>query len=78
MKEFLYCASCPVRLKLSIFGIQKLVLHQNGVEFNQQSIGDIRISLATLYDIIRRRATESKFLVSLQTDKVMYGGRHAA
>ena len=34
-------------LKLSIFVAQRLALHQNGVEFCQLSIGDIRISLAT-------------------------------
>ena len=31
-------------LKWSIFVVQRLALHQNGVEFRQQSIGDIRIS----------------------------------
>ena len=35
-------------LKPSIFVVQKLVLHENMIEFFQQSIGDIRISLATL------------------------------
>ena len=34
-------------LKSSIFVVQKLALHQNGVEFCQQSIGNIRISPAT-------------------------------
>ena len=38
-------------LKLSIFVVQKLALHQNGVQFRQQSIGDIRGSVATLYDL---------------------------
>ena len=33
-------------LKWKIFVVQKLVLHQNGVELCQQSIGDIRISPA--------------------------------
>ena len=42
-------------LKLSIFVAQRLALYQNGVEFRQLSIGDIRISLATLYDVVRRR-----------------------
>ena len=69
-------------LKLSIFVVQKLALHQNGVEFRQQSIGDIRSSVATLYDVVRRRATESKVLVYIlthsRTHKVTYGGRHAA
>ena len=39
-------------LKLSIFVIQKLALHQNGVEFRQQSIGDVRISRATSYNVV--------------------------
>ena len=47
-------------LKSPIFVIQKLALHENGVEFHQQSIGDIRISLATFYDVVRRRKMESK------------------
>ena len=42
-------------LKLSIFVAQRLALHQNGVEFYQLSIGDIRISLAKTYDVVRRR-----------------------
>ena len=42
-------------LKLSIFVAQRLALHQNGVEFCQLSIGDTRISLATSYDVVRRR-----------------------
>ena len=33
-------------LELSIFIVQKLALHQNGVEFRHQSIGDIRIGPA--------------------------------
>ena len=40
-------------LKSSIFVVLKLALHQNGVEFRQQSIGDIRSSVATLYDAVR-------------------------
>ena len=65
-------------LRSSILVVQKLALHQNGVEFRQQSIGDIKSNVATLYDIVRRRATESKFSVYIRTHKVMYGGRHAA
>ena len=57
LKEFRYCRvvleACV--LKLSIFVVQKLALHQNGVEFRQQSIGNIRISPATSYDVVRRR-----------------------
>ena len=43
-------------LKFSILVAQRLALHQNGVEFLQLSIGDIRISLATTYDVVRRRS----------------------
>ena len=57
LKEFRYCRvvreACV--LKLSIFVVQKLALHQNGVEFRQQSIGNIRISPATSKDVVRRR-----------------------
>ena len=41
--------NCVVLLKWSIFVPQKLALHQNGVEFCQQSNGDIVITLATSY-----------------------------
>ena len=54
-------------LKLSILIVQRLALHQNGVEFSQQSIGDIRISLATLYDDVQCRVMKSKFLVYILT-----------
>ena len=33
----------------------EILIHQNAVEFRQLSIGDIRISLATSYDVVRRR-----------------------
>ena len=49
-------------LKSSIFVVQKLALLQNEVEFCQQSFGDIRFSLAISYNVMQRRATESKFL----------------
>ena len=71
-------------LKLSIFVAQSLALHQNGEEFRQLSIEDIRISLATFYDVVRRRAVLLKNwltthpLTHSPTDKVTYGGRHAA
>ena len=35
--------------------VQKLALHQNGVEFRQKSTGAIRCSVATSYDDVRRR-----------------------
>ena len=43
-------------LKLSILIVQKLALHQNGVEFRQQVNGSIRTSLTAPHDDIRRRA----------------------
>ena len=43
-------------LELTIFVVQKLALHQNGVEFRQQSIGAIRASQPTSKDVVRRRA----------------------
>ena len=54
-------------LKSSIFVVQKLALNQNGVEFYQQSIGDIKIGLGKLHDVVQRRAMESKFLVYIHT-----------
>ena len=47
-------------LKLSIFIVQKLALHKNGVEFCQQFNGDIRASLTALHDDIRCHATKLK------------------
>ena len=44
-------------LKWSIFIVQKLALHKNGVEFRQQFNGAICTSLATPYDDVRRHAT---------------------
>ena len=44
-------------LKSSIFVVQKATAPKTGVEFRQGSIGAIRISLATSYDVWRRRAT---------------------
>ena len=71
-------------LKLSIFVAQRLAINQNGVEFRQLSIGDIRISLDTSYDVVRRRAVLLKNWLTtnsrthILTHKVTYGGRHAA
>ena len=44
-------------LKSSIFDVQKAAAPKNIVEFRQSSIGTIRSSLATSYDVWRRRAT---------------------
>ena len=41
-------------LKSSIFVVQKAAAPKNGVEFRQGSIGAIRSSLATPYDVARR------------------------
>ena len=49
-------------LKLSILIVQKLALHQNGVEFRQQFNGAIRTSLTAPYDDVRRR-TRLKTLI---------------
>ena len=73
-------------LKLSIFVAQRLALHQKGVGFRQLSIGDIRISLATSYDVVRRHAvllknwltTHSPTHSPTHSQSHIYGGRHAA
>ena len=44
-------------LKSSIFDVQKAAAPKNIVEFRQSSTGIIRSSLATSYDVWRRRAT---------------------
>ena len=44
-------------LKLSIFVVQKASAPIFGLEFRQGSIGTIRSSLATSYNVARRRAT---------------------
>ena len=49
-------ASLNQGLKLSIFDVQKATAPKSGVEFRQGSIGTIRGSLATPYDVWRRRA----------------------
>ena len=48
-------------LKLSIFIVQKAAAPKSGVEFRQDSIGTIRSSLATSYDVSRRRARSPNF-----------------
>ena len=47
-------------LKSSIFVVQKATAPKSGVEFRQGSIGAIRSSLATSYDVWRRRATSQE------------------
>ena len=49
-------------LKLSILIVQKLALHQNGVEFRQQFNGAIRTSLTAPYNDVQRR-TRLKTLI---------------
>ena len=44
-------------LNSSILIVQKLALHQNGVEFRQQFNGAIKTSLTAYCDDVRRRAT---------------------
>ena len=48
-------------LKSSIFVVQKAAAPKTGVESRQSSIGTIRSSLATSYDVWRRRATSTLF-----------------
>ena len=48
-------------LKSSIFVVQKAAAPKSGVAFCQGSIGTIRSSLATSYDVSRRRATSPYF-----------------
>ena len=55
-------------LKSPIFVMQTLALHQNG---------DIRISLATMYDVVRRRATELKFSVYILTHSPIHPFTHS-
>ena len=50
--------SIALALKWSIFIVQKLVLHKNGVEFRQQLNGAICTSLATPFDDVARRRHE--------------------
>ena len=46
-------------LKSLIFVVQKANAPKTGVEFRQASIGAIRTSLATSYDVWRRRAMKN-------------------
>ena len=48
-------------LKSSIFVVQKANAPKNGVEFRQGSYGTIKISLAMLYAVLRRRARVPTF-----------------
>ena len=41
--------------------MQRLALHQNGIEFCQESSGSIRISLSTIYDVMERLAMDLEF-----------------
>ena len=52
-------ASLNQDLKSSIFVVQKATAPKSGVEFCQGSIGTIRVSLATSYDVWRRRARQN-------------------
>ena len=48
-------------LKLSFFDVQKAAAPKNGVEFGQGSNGTIWSSLATSYDVLRRRMCVGTF-----------------
>ena len=54
-------------LKSSIFDVQKAAAPKNIVEFRQSSTGTIRSSLATSYDVWRRRATSLLVIRKLTT-----------
>ena len=56
-------------LKSSIFIVKKATASKSGVEFRQGSIGAIRSSVATSYDAVRRRATQSRNLLHRQAGK---------
>ena len=54
-------------LKSSIFVVQKAAASKTGVESRQSSIGTMRSSLATTYDVWRRRATSLLVIRKLTT-----------
>ena len=62
-------------LKSSIFIVQKAAAPKSGVEFRQGSVGAIRSSLATSYDVWRRRAASQKNK-NAQTDCLTNEVRH--
>ena len=49
-------------LKSSILIVQRLALHENGVEFRQQFNGAIRTSLSAPYDNVQRCARLKTFI----------------
>ena len=57
VKEIIVIQRYLRALKSSIFVVHKAAAPKIGVEFRQGSIGTIRSSLATPYDVWRRRAT---------------------
>ena len=73
--------SIPQALKWSIFIVQKLPLHENGVEFHQQFNGTMRTSLTAPYADVRRRTTWPKNKNALTnrnalTNKVRHRARY--
>ena len=56
-------------LKSSIFVVQKAAAPKTGVEFRQGSNGTIRSSLATSYDVARRRVCVWKLFWNLCRDQ---------
>ena len=70
--EFRYCASGPGCSNIANFCCTEV-----GVEFSQQSIGDIRISLATLYADVQCRVMKSKFLVYILTHSTPHALNHS-
>ena len=57
-------------LKSSILVVQKAAAPKTGVEFRQGSNGTIRSSLATSYDVSRRRATSPTICIVKSTAAV--------
>ena len=54
-------------LRSSIFVVQKATAPKTGVEFCQASIGAIRTSLATSYDVWRRRSASQLYCRKIYT-----------
>ena len=59
-------------LKPSIFIVQKAAAPKSGVEFRQGSNGTIRSSLATSYDVSRRRARVEGDFRPIREDRVYH------
>ena len=65
-------------LKWSIFIVQKLALHKNGVEFHQKFNGTILTSLTAPYNDVGRCTTllKTHLLTKLDLEQGTYGNPH--